>query len=488
MNIGLPQGFSIEFDPETVWVDDGTLRGGSPARVLRLSAKGRAALAELRTGPVRSPAGAALARRLTDGGLAHPRPPEPAGDLSVTVVIPVKDRAEELRQCLAALGDAHPIVVVDDGSEDPEALLDTAKAHSAELVRRQTRGGPAAARNTGLAAVDTELVAFIDSDCVPTPEWIEALAPHFADPLVAAVAPRIVSLEATTAAGRYGEVAGSLDMGTAQGRVTPGTRISYVPGAALIVRRNALRDIGLFDERLRYGEDADLIWRLHEAGLRIRYEPAVRVYHREPERWIALLARRFHYGAAAAPLARRHPTAVPPLVVHPWHAATVLAALTGRVAPTGLAFGASVLATRRTLRRIDLPAEEAPRTAVIGLRQTWLGLGRFMIQFTGPGLAVLLAARDAKPARRRLRRAAAASLLLGTPVTAYLTTRPRLDPIRFALGQLADHTAYGAGVWAGCLRHRTLVPITPTLVRPPRRIGGAATSSAAERPTSEGLP
>ncbi|WP_330185043.1 mycofactocin biosynthesis glycosyltransferase MftF [Nocardia sp. NBC_01503] len=487
MNIGLPQGFSIEFDTDTVQVDDGTLRGGSPARVLRLSPKGRAALDELRTGPVRSPAGAALARRLTDGGLAHPRPPAPIDDLSVTVVIPVQDRPEELRRCLAALGDAHPVVVVDDGSDDREALVDIVKAHSAELVRRPSRGGPAAARNTGLAAVDTDLVAFIDSDCVPTPDWIEALIPHFADPLVAAVAPRIVSLEATTSAGSYGEVAGSLDMGVAEGRVTPGTRISYVPSAALIVRRNALRDIGVFDERLRYGEDVDLIWRLHEAGRRIRYEPAVQVFHREPERWIDLLARRFHYGTAAAPLARRHPTAAPPLVVHPWHAATILAALTGRIAPTGLAFGASVLATRRTLRQLDLPTDEAPRTAVIGLRQTWLGLGRFMIQFTGPGLAALLVVRDPRPARRRFRRVAAASLLLGTPVTAYFTTRPRLDPIRFVLGQLADHTVYGAGVWAGCLRHRTLVPITPILARPPRRIGGATTPSTAPRSTSEGL-
>ncbi len=54
--------------------------------------------------------------------------------------------------------------------------------------------GPAAARNAGLGQVTTPLVAFVDSDCVPDPHWLEPLLGHFDDPMVAAVAPRIVPL------------------------------------------------------------------------------------------------------------------------------------------------------------------------------------------------------------------------------------------------------------------------------------------------------
>ncbi|MCU1641173.1 MAG: mftF [Nocardia sp.] len=486
MNTGLPHGFHLAIDADTVQIDTDTLRGGSPIKVLRLSPKGRNAWAELRHGPVRSAAGSALARRLTDVGLAHPRPPEPETAYSVTVVIPVKDRAAMLRRCLTALGGAYPTVIVDDGSEDRDALADIASEHSATMMRRPHCGGPAAARNTGLNSVSTDLVAFIDSDCTTTVGWIEALAPHFADPLVAAVAPRVRTLHATTSAGRYGEVAGSLDMGAAEGRVLPGSRISYVPSAALIVRRDALRDIGVFDEHLRYGEDVDLIWRLHEAGLRIRYDPAVQVYHQEPQRWPELLARRFHYGTSAAPLAQRHPDSLAPLVVHPWHTATVLAAVTGRPAPTAVAFGLSVWATRKALRQAGLPTTGMLATTGTGLQQTWLGLGRFMIQFAAPVLAAMLLHGSGRPAQRRLSRAAAASLLLGTPLTAYFQHRPRLDPIRFVLGRIADHAAYGAGVWAGCLRHRTTVPIRPILARPPRRIGAATALSAASRSTMKG--
>ncbi len=53
--------------------------------------------------------------------------------------------------------------------------------------------GPAGARNAGLAAVHSPLVAFVDSDCVPADGWLGPLLGHFDDPVVAAVAPRIVS-------------------------------------------------------------------------------------------------------------------------------------------------------------------------------------------------------------------------------------------------------------------------------------------------------
>ena len=64
------------------------------------------------------------------------------------------------------------------------------------MLRREVGGSPAAARNIGLAAIHTELIAFLDSDCVPPPGWIEALGAHLADPQVSAVAPRIVTVAA----------------------------------------------------------------------------------------------------------------------------------------------------------------------------------------------------------------------------------------------------------------------------------------------------
>lgn len=460
MSEPLPAGFRITIDPDTKRLDDVTLFGGSPARVLRLSEAGLKAWTELENGPVASKSSGVLARRLTDAGIAHPVPPN--GSPDVTVVIPVHDRAEMVARVLASLNGAYPVIVVDDGSTDEKAIARVAADHGATLVRRDN-GGPAAARNLGIAHVTTELVAFLDSDCEASGEWIDGLAGHFADPLVAAVAPRVVPVaDDATWAGRHALATGGLDLGDRAARVVPGSRVSYLPTAALVVRRTALAS--QFDTTLRYGEDVDLIWRLHESGWRIRYEPSIQVRHHEPGTWQELLTRRFHYGTSAGPLAVRHPTSMAPLVLQPWPTLTVAALLARKPLLAGVAFAASVVAMLRTLRRAELPATGVTRAMATGVHQTWLGVSRYSTQFAAPLLIAGLL--RGKPGRRM----AIASLVLGRSLTTWAQARPDVDPVRFVLGSLADDIAYGAGVWTSSVRARTAAPIRPRISWHPFRI------------------
>ena len=145
---GMPVGFAVEFDRSARPRRNDLLVGGVPTRVLRLSSRGREALAELRAGPIRSAAAGVLARRLTDAGLAHPRPPG-VGEVDLAVIVPVRDRPALLDRCLTALGKEHAVTVVDDGSVDAAGIARIAADHGAALVRRSINGGPAAARNTG---------------------------------------------------------------------------------------------------------------------------------------------------------------------------------------------------------------------------------------------------------------------------------------------------------------------------------------------------
>jgi mycofactocin system glycosyltransferase len=429
--------------------------------VLRLGASGVAALAELRLGTVRTANGAALARRLTDAGLAHPRP-APVAASSVTVLVPAFGRPAALDRCLAAthqgvtcLGGDYGVVVVDDGSPDPAPIAEIAAAHGARLIRREVNGGPAAARNTGLAAVDTELVAFLDSDCVPSPGWIDALAGHLADPAVAAVAPRIVAAPGAPAGARN-----ALDLGPRRGRVAPGTPVAYVPTAALLARRAALLDVAadgdVFDPALRYGEDVDLVWRLHAAGRRVRYEPAVLVEHVEPACWRGILERRFRYGSSAAVLARRHPDALAPLILEPWSAGAVAAVLARRPTLAALALGGAVLDERRVRAAAGIEVGAlgavADRTA-----KTWRATGTYATQFLAPALLAGLT--------QRRTRVAAAALLAAGPVHSWWATRPPNYRVSFAAGHIAEDVAYGAGVIAGSLRARTLRPLLPVRAR-----------------------
>lgn len=118
----LPHGFRVELDPATRQLTDSILFGGAPARAMLLSDAGRDALAELRAGAVSSAAAGHLARRLTDAGLAHPRPRRGPAAPDVTVLIPVRDRTALLDRCLQAAGRRYPVISSAGGSSSSVEL------------------------------------------------------------------------------------------------------------------------------------------------------------------------------------------------------------------------------------------------------------------------------------------------------------------------------------------------------------------------------
>ncbi|WP_210492863.1 mycofactocin biosynthesis glycosyltransferase MftF [Patulibacter sp. SYSU D01012] len=508
-DVPLPEGFGLVLDASARVRDGGrTVEGGHPRRVLRLTSAGAAAVRALCAGvgagdggtragersarggeaaaadgdpeggaasPLgASPAARALARRLVDAGVAHPVPPaaRPRDVADVTVVIPVRDRPDELARCLRALGGHPHVTVVDDGSRDAPAVARVAAAHGARLVRREASGGPGVARNHALrAGVATSLVAFLDSDCVVPPGWLDGLVGHFRDPVVGGVAPRVRGQrDGDATIERWAAARSPLDLGPRPARVAPGTRVSYVPTAALVVRRSALGDG--FDEALRYGEDVNLVWRLHDAGWALRYEPSVVVDHREPARWAAFLGRRFRYGSSAGPLARRHPGRLAPVVLSPWPTVTAALLVARRpraAAAVGLVDG---VRTARRLRPLGLSGAAAAGAVARTTLQTLDGLARAGTMLApAPLLAVATA-------RSRLR-APLLALTLGAPLAAWGRARAAgrtagLGPVRWTAASLADDAAYGAGVWAGAVRARAPQALLPALGRPAGRTAPAS--------------
>jgi mycofactocin system glycosyltransferase len=423
-----------------------TIVAGSPLRILRLSAAGSRAAARLedaaaRAEPLDDPVALGLAERLIDLGAVHPV----AGDSTryglddITVVIPRHRRTDAGTAGDAAADAADPdavsvrTITVDDGSQPP---LPTA------TITLATNRGPAAARTAGLAAVETDLVAFIDDDVEVPADWLADLIGHFDDDRVALVAPRVASRPGRGLIERIEESHSPLDLGDEPARIRVTTRVSYVPAAAIICRRSALEAVGGFDETLRFGEDVDLVWRLDAAGWRCRYDPSVVVQHRPRATWSAWTRQRIDYASSSGPLARRHPGALAPARVSPWSLGAWALAIAG--APMiGLALGfasAAALITRLPM----VPARFALGLAGRGHLYAGRQLAATVRRVWWP--VVALAALRSSAARRVL----VASALVH-PAT--------------LIGDLCA----SVGIWRGSIAARTIDPLVVRVVNWPGR-------------------
>ncbi len=456
----LPVGFAVRLNHRVRVMDGGrVLVGGAPTRVVTLASPARDLLEDRRM-TVTDPTTAALADRLLELGMADPIVAELAPfDAEVTFVVPVRDRPAMLRRLLRSIGEGARIIVVDDASRDAAAVRRVAEGFRARLVVLSRNLGPAGARNAGLAVVETPYVVFVDSDMVLDPDTVPVLLRHFADPRVALVSPRILGLagERSNWIGRYEDARSSLDLGRHPSMVRPRSPVSWIPAAFLVARVDALE--GGFSGELRVAEDVDLVWRLAERGWRVRYEPAVRARHEHRVTVGDWLSRKAYYGTGADLLAQRHGYDVAPAVLAPWSAGVVIAALAQRrwSLPVILLLSAiTVVRMTRKLSRIEHPV----RVSV------WL-TGSGVLAALGQTMALLLRhwwplAAALAPFSRRLRRAIAVAAVVDS-VIEYRRTDAKLDPLRFGIARRLDDLAYGAGVWFGALKGRSVRALLPDI-------------------------
>ena len=301
-------------------------------------------------------------------------------------------------------------------------------------------------------------MAFVDSDCLPPGDWLEPLLAHFDDPLVAAVAPRIVPGTARRVRCRRPLRGRAVLPGPRRARAARTTRIQCsrsCPAPSWSCGPTVVEGHELFDPRLRSGEDVDLEWRLVAAGWDVRYEPGTVVAHDGAATVRAFLGRRLFYGTSAGPLALRHGDAMAPVQASGWSAAVWLL---GLLRTTGVGHGGT--------GHIHHRAGPAATAVSCGTRSRW---PRGLQAVARPRAAVpalagddpgLVAASGSGTVFRRSRRLALLALLL--PALRDRGEAPgRLDAARYVGLHVADDVAYGAGVWAGCFRARTAVPMLP---------------------------
>ena len=202
----------------------------------------------------------------------------------VSVIIPVFNNAEGIILLLDALESQsydksrYEVIIVDNGSHDgtmEEASRVAEQAAATIKVVKELQVGSYAARNKGVAEANGEILAFTDSDCVPTPTWLEK---------------GVASLNGSTADGAAGRVEFTfigakanafeyVDSVNKLAQETYVTKLGFAATANFFVRKHVVDELGGFDSSLRSGGDYEFGQRLTGSGRKLIYAADATVQH-----------------------------------------------------------------------------------------------------------------------------------------------------------------------------------------------------------------
>lgn len=223
----------------------------------------------------------------------------------ISVVVCSYNGAATIRDCFEGLlrldYPNFEVIVVDDGSTDETAAI--TREYSFRLVRTENRG-LASARNTGLAAAQGEIVAYIDDDAYPDPHWLTYLAATFMRTTHVGVGgPNLPP----PGDGPIAECVANAPGGPVHVLLSD-QEAEHIPGCNMAFRKSALMEIGGCDPQFRAaGDDVDLCWRLQQRGGTLGFSPAAVVWHHRRNSVIRYWKQQQGYGKAEALLEKKWP-------------------------------------------------------------------------------------------------------------------------------------------------------------------------------------
>ena len=227
-----------------------------------------------------------------------------ASQVAVSVIILTWNSEQQIGACLASLDQgfsafSSEVIVVDNGSRDRTRAIVRETRPDAQLLCNPDNRGVAPARNQGIRLAQGEYILILDDDTVVQPGALDVLIRYMEDrPKVGLCGPRLTDVDGKLqlSCRRFPtlidklarrlpsilgqEIARKAEMADWDHRTI--REVDYVIGACQVIRRRALQEVGLLDERIFYGpEDVDMCLRLQQAGWRVVYNPDAVVVHEE---------------------------------------------------------------------------------------------------------------------------------------------------------------------------------------------------------------
>src|SRR5438552_306289 len=223
----------------------------------------------------------------------------------VSVVVCSYNGARTIGDCLDGLARLdypdYEVIVVDDGSTDRAAVI--ARRYPVVVIQTHNQG-LALARNVGLKEATGEIVAYIDDDARPDPQWLRYLAATFMSTAHAGVGgPNI----APPGDGPIAECVARAPGGPVHVLLND-REAEHIPGCNMAFRKSSLEAIGGFDPQFRTaGDDVDVCWRLLARGWTLCFHLAALVRHHRRNSLRTYWRQQIGFGRAEAMLERKWP-------------------------------------------------------------------------------------------------------------------------------------------------------------------------------------
>ncbi|MFW6016025.1 MAG: glycosyltransferase [bacterium] len=196
----------------------------------------------------------------------------------VSVIIPVYNDTYRLKKCLEALekqtysSSFFEIIVVDNGSKDN--IEETVRKYNVKLLLEHNIQSSYAARNKGIRNCKGDIIAFIDSDCTPVPNWIEEGVKVLENEKVDLAGGKVNFTYSTKK--KAAEIFDSIT----NMQIEENIRDRGVAKTAnLFISRNIIKEVGLFPENIKSGGDVFWTKKATEQGFKLIYVPEAEVYH-----------------------------------------------------------------------------------------------------------------------------------------------------------------------------------------------------------------
>ncbi len=208
----------------------------------------------------------------------------------MSVVISTLERTESLRRTLVALRyQRHPafeVIVVDGPARDDRTEREVLELGLGVRYLRCPQENISRSRNVGIEAAAGEIVAFVDDDALPEPDWLEQLMAAYTSADVAGAGGIVYDHTGTRVQYRYslsdrtGATRYDCDRISAAALAPGADPFLYLQGTNMSFRRAALVQIGGFDEQIEYNfDEAEVCLCLIDRGHRLRPLATAAVHH-----------------------------------------------------------------------------------------------------------------------------------------------------------------------------------------------------------------